>query len=90
MNLPGYSPDSNSDEAVWGWVREEATRNLCLVTKALGQGRVNGFPAVLYGRKEEVKSRCRTTLQSSAEKFLRNSQPLFQNHSNAHPAAALV
>ena len=24
FNLPGYSPDFNADEAVWGWAREEA------------------------------------------------------------------
>ena len=35
VNLPGYSPDFNADEAVWGWAREEATGNLCLGTKAL-------------------------------------------------------
>ena len=35
LNLPGYSPDFNADEAVWGWAREEATGNLCLGTKAL-------------------------------------------------------
>ena len=28
VNLPGYSPDFNADEAVWGWAREEATGNL--------------------------------------------------------------
>ena len=33
--LPGYSPDFNGEEAIWGWVREEATGNLCLGTKAL-------------------------------------------------------
>ena len=33
MNLPGYSPDFIGDEAVWGWVREEATGNLCLGSK---------------------------------------------------------
>ena len=37
VNLPGYSPDFNADEAVWGWAREEATGNLCLGTKALVQ-----------------------------------------------------
>ena len=37
VNLPGYSPDFNADEAVWGWVREEATGNQCLGTKALVQ-----------------------------------------------------
>ena len=25
VNLPGYSPDFNADEAVWGWARAEAT-----------------------------------------------------------------
>ena len=29
VNLPGYSPDFNADEAIWGWAREEATGNLC-------------------------------------------------------------
>ena len=23
VNLPGYSPDFNADEAIWGWAREE-------------------------------------------------------------------
>ena len=22
LNLPGYSPDFNADEAIWGWARE--------------------------------------------------------------------
>ena len=28
VNLPGYSPDFNADEAIWGWAREESTGNL--------------------------------------------------------------
>ena len=44
VNLPGYSPDFNADEAIWaGVVREEATGNLCLGTKALVQERVGNF-----------------------------------------------
>ena len=43
MNLPGYSPDFNADEAVWGWAREEATGNLCLGTKTLVQEKVGNF-----------------------------------------------
>ena len=43
INLPGYSPDFNADEAVWGWAREEATGNLCLGTKASVQERVGNF-----------------------------------------------
>ena len=34
VNLPSYSPDFNADEAVWGWVRQEVTANLCLGTRA--------------------------------------------------------
>ena len=33
VNLPGYSPDFNADEAIWGWAREEATGNLCPGTR---------------------------------------------------------
>ena len=36
-----YSPDFNPDEAVWGWVRQEVTGNLCLGSKAAVQERVN-------------------------------------------------
>ena len=90
MNLPGYSPDFNVDEAAWGWVREEATGNLCLGTKSLVQERVGNFLASLASRKEEVKRRCRTVLQSRAEGLLRDSQPPSQPTANAHPTLALV
>ena len=40
VNLPGYSPDFNADEAIWGWAREEATGNLCLGSRAAVQERV--------------------------------------------------
>ena len=90
MNLPGYSPDFNADEAVWGWVREEATGNRCLGTKALVQERVGNFLHGLASRKDEVKRRCRTVLQSRAEGLLRDSQPPSQPTANAHPTLALV
>ena len=38
VNLPGYSPDFNADEAVWSWAREEATGNLCLGDQGSGAG----------------------------------------------------
>ena len=86
VNLPGYSPDFNGDEAGWGWVREETTGNLCLGTKAAAQERVDRFLIGLVNRKEEVRRRCRTVLQSRAEALLRNSrQP-----ANAHSTLALV
>ena len=88
MNLPVYSPDFNADEAVWGWAREEATGNLCLGSKALVQEKVGNFLEGLSSRKEEVKRRCRTILQSRAEGLLQDSQPHRQPY--AHPTLALV
>ena len=90
VNLPGYSPDFNADEAIWGWAREEATGNLCLGTKALVQERVGNFLAGLVSRRDEVRRRCRTVLQSRAEALLPNSQPNSPPQANAHPTLALV
>ena len=90
VNLPGYSPDFNADEAIWGWAREEATGNLCLGTKALVQDRVNNFLSGLTSRRDEVKRRCRTVLKSRAESLLRDSQPDPRLPANAHPTLALV
>ena len=90
VNLPGYSPDFNADEAIWGWAREEATGNLCLGTREAVQERVGDFLAGLASRKAEVRQRCRTVLQSRAEALLRNSQPDSRRPANAHPTLALV
>ena len=75
VKLPGYSPDFNADEAVWGWVREEATGNLCLGTKSWVQERVGSFLAALASRKDDVKLRCRSVLQSRAEALLGARRP---------------
>ncbi len=72
--LPSYSPDFNADEAVWGWVRQEVTANLCLGTRAKVQEKVGNFFIQLAGRKAEVKQRCRTVLQTRAEGMLRKAQ----------------
>ena len=56
VNLPGYSPDFNADEAIWGWAREEATGNLCLGSKAAVQERVDSFLSGLVSRKDEVNA----------------------------------
>ena len=90
VNLPGYSPDFNPDEAIWGWAREEATGNLCLGSRAAVQERVGQFLAGLSHRKEGVKRRCRTVLQSRAETLLEDSQPHPDCTANAHPTLALV
>ena len=74
LNLPRYSSDFNADEAVWGWAREEATGNLCLGGREPVQERVGKFLAGLTSRKDEVRRRCRTVLQSRAESLLRDSR----------------
>ena len=88
VNLPGYSPDFNADEAVWGWAREEATGNLCLGSKSMVKARVGNFLERLTNRKAEVKRRCRTVQQSKAEEILRNSPPVSLHQANAHPTLA--
>ena len=90
MNLPGYSPDFNADEAVWGWAREEATSNLCLGSRAAVHERVGGFPAGLANRPDEVRRRCRTVLQSRAAALRQNSCPDSRRPANAHLTSALV
>lgn len=65
--LPAYSPDFNADEAIWDWVREEATANTCFGTKARVRQAVDHFFASLATRTAEASRRCRTTLQSRAD-----------------------
>ena len=77
MNLAGYSPDFNADEAIWGWAREEATGNLCLSSRAAVQERVGKFLAGLSSRKDEVRRRCRTVLQSRAGDTPARPRPRF-------------
>ena len=73
-----------------GLAREEATGNLCLGTKKLVQERVGNFSDGLAGRKEEVKRRCRTILQSRAEGLPRNPHTNPHHRPYAHPTLALV
>ena len=70
MNLPSYSPDFNAYEAIWNWVRQEVTANLCLGAKSAVQKKANNFFTQLAGRQTEVSQRCRTVLQTRAEGLL--------------------
>lgn len=65
--LPGYSPDYNSDEALWDWVREEVTANACFGTAAKVREKVGAFFAGLVERAAEVRQRCRRELQAQAD-----------------------
>jgi len=90
VNLPGYSPDFNADEAIWDWAREEVTANLCLGTKAAVQEKLGHFFAQLAYRTEEVKHRCRTVLQARAEEPLKGAQASFYPTIYVDPTLALV
>ena len=90
VNLPSYSPDFNADEAIWVWVRQEVTANLCLSTKAAVQHKVGNFFARLADRRGEVKRRCRAILQARAGDLTRSAQTDFHRTANVYPALASV
>ena len=81
VNLPTYSPDFNADEAIWGWVRQEVTANLCLGTRAAVQEKVGDFFVSLSRRCDAVKRRCQTVLQARAAELTASTQP-----DPSHPA----
>ena len=67
VRLPSYSPDFNADEAIWHWIREEVTANVCFGTKARVRAHVDHFFSTVADRAEEAIQRCRTALQASAD-----------------------
>ena len=54
------------------------------------QERVGNFLAGLSSRKDEVKRRCRTVLQSRANDLLPDFRPDSQHPANAYPTLASV
>jgi len=65
--LPAYSPDFNSDEAIWAWVRDDVTADICFGTATKVRDKVDAFFAELAERADEVKQRCRRDLQAQAD-----------------------
>ena len=63
-----------TNRAIWGWVRQEATANLCLGTRIAVREKVGSFFADLAHRREEVKRRCQTVLQARAAELTRPVQ----------------
>ncbi len=90
VNLPGYSPDCNADEAIWNWVRHEVTANLCLGAKSAVPEKVNNFFTQLAGRQAEVKQRCRTVLQTRAEGLLGKAHADPRRPTNVDPTLVSV
>ncbi len=90
VRLPGYSPDFNADEAIWGWVREEVTANTCFGTRVKVREAVGQFFRSLADRAEEVKRRCRTVLQARAEALAPVAAAILQHPQHVDPTLALV
>lgn len=88
--LPAYSPDYNADEAIWGWIREEVTRNTCFGTKAKVREKVEAFIAGLRDRAEETRRRCRTALQAQADALSLADAGTISQSSHVDPTLALV
>ena len=63
---------------------------MCLGSREAVRERVGKFLAGLTSRKDEVRRRCRTVLQSRAESVLRDSRRESPHPANAHPILALV
>ena len=83
MNLPGYSPDFNAGEAIWGWAKEEATGNLCLGSKAAIQQRVGNFLTCQPEGRGETPLPNRPVIE--AERLARASQSDLGRTPTAHP-----
>jgi transposase len=90
VRLPAYSPDFNADEKIWGWVREEVTANTCLGTKGAVQEKVGAFFGGLTERADEVRRRCRTTLQVEAEALLACVTEMLREIMHVDPVCASV
>jgi transposase len=90
VRLPAYSPDFNPDEAIWGWIREEVTANTCFGTKAKVQHHVDRFFRHIAQRTDEVKRRCRRTLQAQADALAPIVDAILQQPDHVDPTLALV
>lgn len=75
--LPGYSPDFNPDEAIWDWIREDVTANICFGTADKVREEVDAFFAELPKRAAEVQRRCRRNLQAQADALVEAANQLF-------------
>jgi len=75
--LPGYSPDFNPDEAIWEWIRDDVTANICFGTADKVREKVDAFFAGLPKRAAEVQQRCRRELQAQADALVQAANQLF-------------
>jgi transposase len=90
VRLPAYSPDFNPDEAIWGWIREEVTANTCFGTRTNVQQHVGQFFRDIAHRTDEVKRRCRRTLQAQADALAPIIDVILHQPDHVDPTVVLV
>jgi transposase len=88
--LPGYSPDFNPDEAIWDWIREDVTANICFGTATKVRAAVDAFFAGLAKRTAEVAKRCRRQLQALADALATTANVLSADTPHADLTVRLV
>ena len=81
---------SQQDPEKLGWDLQQTAGRKSEELTVKVQERVGNFLAGLVSRKDEVKRRCRTVLQSKAESLRQPSQTDSKRTPNAHPTLALV
>jgi transposase len=90
VRLPADRPDFNPDEASWGWIREEVTANTCFGTKAKVHEHVGQFFRDIAQRTDEVRQRCRRTLQARADAIAPIVDAFLHQSDHVDPTVALV
>jgi transposase len=90
VRLPAYSPDFNPHEAIWGWIRDEVTANTCFGTRAKVQQHVGQLCRDIVHRTDEVKRRCRRTLQEQADTLAPFINKILHQPNHVDPTVALV
>ena len=80
-----YSPDSNPDEAIWEWAREEVTANTCFGTAAKVREHLDRFFAWLAERAAEVQQHCCRELQARADALMAAANGIVAQTSSYEP-----
>jgi transposase len=88
--LPGYSPDLNPDKAIWNWIREDVTANVCFGTVAKVREKVAAFFVGLVERAAEVQPRCRWDLHAQADALVETASQLFAQTNHVDLSLELV
>jgi len=81
VRLPAYSPDCNGGahwaQAIWRWIREEVTANVCFATKVKVRAHVDHCFSTVADRAGEAIQHCHTALQASADALTKSEHACY-------------